>query len=120
MKLPPLYNAKEDEVAKLLRPIYGLKQSGRKWNEELNEFLTEIGFERLKSSNCTYRKGCWLILMIYVDDIFIFSKELDSITKTVKTIAKKYEIKDLGEIRYTMGVKLDREQPGTVHLTQKT
>lgn len=119
MKLPPLYNAKEGEVARLLRPIYGLKQSGRKWNEELNEFLIEIGFERLKSSNCTYRKGCWLIIMIYVDDIFIFSKKLDSITKTVSTIAKKYEIKDLGEIRYVMGVKLNQEQLDTVHLTQK-
>lgn len=57
MRLPPLYDAKEEEVAKLLRPIYGLKQSGRKWNEALNEYLTKIGFERLKSSNCTYRKG---------------------------------------------------------------
>lgn len=57
MRLPPLYDAKEEEVAKLLRPIYGLRQSGRKWNEALNEYLTKIGFERLKSSNCTYRKG---------------------------------------------------------------
>lgn len=31
MSLPPLYDGKEEEeVAKLLRPIYGLKQSGRK------------------------------------------------------------------------------------------
>ena len=64
MKLPPLHNSEKGKVAKLLRPIYGLKQSGRNWNEELNEFLIKIGFERLKSSSCTYRKGHWLIAYI--------------------------------------------------------
>lgn len=54
-----------------------------------------------------------------MDDIFIFSKKLDLITKTVETIAKKYEIKDLGEIYYAMGVKMDRKPSGTIHLTQK-
>jgi len=96
MKLPPLYDAKKGEIAKLLRPIYGLKQSGRNWNEELNEFLIKMDFKRLKLSNCIYRKRYWLILVIYVDDIFIFYKELNSITKTVEIIAKRYEIKDLG------------------------
>ena len=56
MELPPFTNAENGEVARMLRPIYGLKQSGRNWNEELDTFLIEIGFKRLKSSNCTYHK----------------------------------------------------------------
>lgn len=119
MKLPPLYDGEEGKVAKLLRPIYGLKQSGRNWNEELNESLMRMGFERLKSSSCTYRKGNWTVAVIYVDDIFIFSNELNSIEETVNAIARKYEIKDLGEVHYAIGVKVDKDQPKMVHLSQK-
>lgn len=119
MRLPPLYDAKEGKVAKLLRPIYGLKQSGRNWNEELNEFFIGMGFERLKSSSCTYRKGYWLIAVIYVDDIFMFSKKSSLITEAVSMISKRYEIKDLGEIHYAVGVKLDRKRNGALQLTQR-
>ena len=119
MELPPFINAEKGEVARLLRPIYGLKQSGRNWNEELDTFLIEIGFKRLKSSNCTYHKEHRLIAIIYVDDIFLFSRKSNSITEVVKTITRKYEVKDLGEIHFALGVKLDRGQPDTVKLTQE-
>nr|XP_034194668.1 uncharacterized protein LOC117610925 [Osmia lignaria] len=39
---PPLYEVKEGTVVRLLCPIYGLKQSGRSWNQELNDFLTDL------------------------------------------------------------------------------
>lgn len=57
--------------------------------------------------------------MIYVDDIFIFSNKLSSIEETVNTITKRYEIKDLGEVHYAIGVKFDSSQPNRVHLSQK-
>lgn len=50
MKVPTL--SKDNKIIKLLRPIYGLKQSGYNWNEELDNFLIGSGFTRLKSSNC--------------------------------------------------------------------
>lgn len=106
-------------MVKLLRPIYGLKQSGRNWNEELNESFIEMGFERLKSSSCTYRKGHWLVAVIYVDDIFVFSNESNSITEVIEAISKRYEVKDLGEIQHALGVKLDWRQVNSVRLTQR-
>jgi len=78
-----------------------------------------MGFERLKSSNCTYRKGYSLVAIIYVDDIFIFSNESSSITETIEAIGKKYEIKDLGETQHVLGVKLDWKGPNSVQLTQR-
>jgi len=65
MKLATYHNAEEGKVVKLLRPIYGLKLSGRNWNDELNKFLIELGFERLKSSSCTSRKEKHLIAVTF-------------------------------------------------------
>jgi len=40
---------------KLNKAIYGLKQSGNSWNNDLNNYLTNIGFKRLiRSVNLVY------------------------------------------------------------------
>ena len=119
MKLPPRCKNKEGLVAKLLRPIYGLKQSGRNWNKELDEFLTKQGFRRLKASGCVYISGYWTIVVIYVDDIFVFSRDLAPSTDLVRCITKAYEAKDLGEISYALGVKVSWNNAGGVCLSQK-
>lgn len=119
MKPPPLYQAKEGTVVKLLRPIYGLKQSGRNWNKELDEFLMKQGFKRLRSSNCVYKKDDWTIIVVYVDDIFIFAPNPELITDTIKRITKKYEANDLGEISQALGVKVERNRMGDIRLSQR-
>lgn len=82
MKVPLLYEI-EGKVAKLKRPIYGLKQSGRSWNEEINIFLIKNGFKRLRSSSCIYYEDHWTILVIYVDDIFVFFRKKSSLHKVI-------------------------------------
>ena len=44
----------EDHVCKLKRSIYGLKQSARCWNVELDRKLKEMGFKQCKSDPCIY------------------------------------------------------------------
>jgi len=67
----PDYNKK---LWKLNKAIYGLKQSGREWNKEINNFLINLEFKQLLSEPCLYIKrnnqnsiNC--ILGVYVDDI---------------------------------------------------
>lgn len=43
---------KEGLVCKLKKSIYGLQQSGRCWNDHLNNTLTNIGFIRNKVDPC--------------------------------------------------------------------
>lgn len=119
MKVPPLYKTEEGKVVKLRRPIYGLKQSRRNWNEEINVFLTKNGYKRLRSSSCVYYKGHWTILVIYVDDIFIFSRKKAPLHETVKLIMDRYETRDLGDITYALGVKIQKDESGDIRLSQK-
>lgn len=48
MRLPPGHKDYNIKVAKLLRPIYGLKQLGRNWNKTIDKYLIKHGFRRLQ------------------------------------------------------------------------
>jgi len=49
----------------------------------------------------------------------MFSNEPSLIPEAINSIARKYEIKDLGEIHHAIGVKIDRKQSDTIRLSQK-
>ncbi|UYV72172.1 hypothetical protein LAZ67_9002061 [Cordylochernes scorpioides] len=44
----------ENKVCKLNRSLYGLPQSGRCWNEKINQIFNDIGLRRLESEPCAY------------------------------------------------------------------
>lgn len=44
----------EDHVCHLLRPLYGLKQASRKWNEKIDSFLKTFGLTRSIADPCIY------------------------------------------------------------------
>src|SRR5690348_13511931 len=58
----------------LRKSIYGLHQSGRLWYNKLDGELTDLGFEKIKGYNCVYRYDSNVIVLLYVDDIVVFSK----------------------------------------------
>lgn len=107
MKALQGYNKSNANVVKLKRPIYGLKQSGRNWNNEINGYLIDSGLNRLKCNNCTYTYGDDLILIIYVNDIVVFTKNMSSMNKVKDILMSKYEIKDLGRVSYLLGIKIE-------------
>src|ERR1700678_1645989 len=45
-----------DQICKLIKTLYGLKQSGHKWNKELDEKMKMFGFKRICSNPCVYIK----------------------------------------------------------------
>ena len=72
---------KKDYVLKLRKNLYGLKQAGYNWFENLTKGLTSRGFKQSEVDRCVlYNKDA--IIIVYVDDYIIFSrdsKSLDSI-----------------------------------------
>uniref|UniRef100_H3G709 Reverse transcriptase Ty1/copia-type domain-containing protein n=1 Tax=Phytophthora ramorum TaxID=164328 RepID=H3G709_PHYRM len=56
----------------VLKALYGLRQSGREWNSELNEWLLSRGFQRSLTEPCLYYwvDGDTVVhVLVYVDDI---------------------------------------------------
>lgn len=105
MKLSPGHEDHDRKVVKLLKPIYGFKQSGRIWNNEIDEFLNKNKFKRLQANNCVYTYGNDLILPLYVDDIILFSRSIDKEVKSL--LESKYEIRDLGRATYLLGIRIE-------------
>jgi len=48
------YNNKFWKLKKIIKIIYGLKQSGAKWNDKLNDYLIKIEYKRIISEPCLY------------------------------------------------------------------
>ena len=75
----------KQKVCKLLKSIYGLKQSSRQWYLKFHEAVTSFDFEMIEEDHCVYMKrfgGNFVILSLYVDDILLTGTSL----KAVKTI----------------------------------
>ena len=59
---------------RLLKSLYGLKQSSRVWNADIDKYLKHIGFVVLEADICVY---IWvssdgvIYLALYVDDLHI-------------------------------------------------
>uniref|UniRef100_A0A1X7VWA0 Reverse transcriptase Ty1/copia-type domain-containing protein n=1 Tax=Amphimedon queenslandica TaxID=400682 RepID=A0A1X7VWA0_AMPQE len=67
-----------------------------------------MGFCQTKSDPCIYvsKTGEPFTITIYVDDILFASKTDERLDDVKRKLASKFKIKDLGELRYFLGVKV--------------
>ena len=113
----------EDKVCKLLRPFYGLKQSGRECYKKLDDFILKIGGKRTPADPCVYVIGGGedrVILVIYVDDLIFASKNIKQIQSVKSSIGSTFKMTDLGPISSILGINVKYEGPtGKISLSQK-
>ena len=50
----PAMNIPHGHCVKLLKSLYGLKQSPRNWNTHLHEFILSLGLRRSQLDHCMY------------------------------------------------------------------
>ncbi|GJY90671.1 putative RNA-directed DNA polymerase [Tanacetum coccineum] len=116
MDLPPgYYDPSETRVCKLVKSLYGLKQAPRQWNEKLTSVLNEHGFVHSMNDYSLFVKhdsDNILILLVYVDYIVITGSNLDEIDKFKRFLASKFQIKDLGSLKYFLGIEVLENKNG--------
>jgi hypothetical protein len=67
-------HGKESHVCKLKKALYGLKQAPKAWYARIDSYLMSLGFTLSNVDPNLYYKvedGCSLILVLYVDDLFL-------------------------------------------------
>ncbi|GKC91786.1 ribonuclease H-like domain-containing protein [Tanacetum coccineum] len=109
MKPPEGYFPSNNKVCRLKRSLYGLKQAPRQWNAKLTSTLIENGFSQSKSDYSIYTKsdkGVFLALLVYVDDIIFTSNNVFEIEKFKVFLKSKFMIKDLGKLKYFLGIEI--------------
>ena len=82
------------------RAIYGLRQSGPEWYEDLMSTLTNVGFRRCKVEHAVFYQFDQdaTILAVDVDDITIAGNSPRAIQRFKSDLSSKYSIKDMGSL----------------------
>ncbi|KAJ9538531.1 hypothetical protein OSB04_031264 [Centaurea solstitialis] len=102
-----------NKVCKLLKSIYGLKQASRSWNLHFDERIKEFGFAKSEFEPCVYTKFSGSIvtfLVLYVDDILLIGNDVPTLQSVKAWLSKCFQIKDLGEAAYILGIKIYRNR----------
>ncbi|XP_019166904.1 PREDICTED: uncharacterized protein LOC109162676 [Ipomoea nil] len=109
MVLPPGFQGeKPNQVCKLLRSLYGLKQASRQWNAKLTSALLHAGFKQSAADPSLFTRGTgssYIALLVYVDDILLASSELTLIQELKDLLNETFKIKDLGVLGYFLGIE---------------
>ncbi|GJR08028.1 ribonuclease H-like domain-containing protein [Tanacetum coccineum] len=109
MKPPEGYFPSDNKVCRLNKSLYGLKQALRQWNAKLTSTLIENRFSQSKSDYSLYTKsdkGVFLALLVYVDDIIKTGNSISEIEKFKVFLKSKFMIKDLGQVKYFLGIEV--------------
>jgi len=93
---------KEHMVCKLKRSIYGLKQASRQSYLEFNDTIVSFGFKENTVDRCIYLKVS--------DDILLTTNDLGLLSETKKFLSNNFEMKDMGEAYYVIGIEIFRDR----------
>ena len=55
---------------------------------------------------------CIVVILIYVDDLIIGGYSMVEISKLKKNIEMQFHMKDLGELKYFLGIEIIRSESG--------
>jgi len=120
---PPSFVKKGQEylVCKLHKALYGLKQAPRSWYEKFDSFFIQHGFHRSLNDPNLYTKinkqRQIILISLYVDDMIIIGNENNLIKEINHQMSQVFEMKDLGDLHYCLGLEVWKES-GQTFLTQ--
>ena len=118
MSAPPGFEEKfgRGKVCRLRKALYGLKQSPRAWFERFTKAVRKQEFVQSQADHTMFYKkgkeGKITILIVYVDDIVITGNDEQEIGRLKLFLATEFEIKELGELRYFLGIEVARPWKG--------
>ncbi|CAI7890608.1 unnamed protein product [Closterium sp. NIES-53] len=99
-------------VLKLKKALYGLKQAPRQWYLKLRDVLEEVGFTPLTADHSLFMLGEGeqrRFLVVYVDDIFIFSPSSDLVKEVMLKLQDKFKCKALGDVNFYLELHIERD-----------
>ena len=118
MDSPPRFIQKENLVCKLKKSLYGLKQSPREWFERFTQAMKKQSFQQLHADHTHFYKhsksGKRTILIVYIDDIIIIGDDYDEMEQLKEFLSEEFELKDLGTLKYFLGMEVARSRVGIV------
>nr|GEU40278.1 ribonuclease H-like domain-containing protein [Tanacetum cinerariifolium] len=86
-----------------------VQNAPRQWNAKLSQALIDNGFSQSKSEYLLFTRTNnhgFLALLVYVDDIIVTGSNIHEIEKFKEFLKSRFMIKDLGRLKYFLGIKV--------------
>jgi hypothetical protein len=117
MEQPPSYvdQTHPNLVCRFKLFLYGLKQALRAWSDNIGQYLVTSGFQTSNANFSLYVKKTnhgIVVIVIYVYDLIIIGDSDANIFDLKKLLKQKFEMKDLGELRYFLGIEVIQSPKG--------
>ena len=117
----PAMNIPHGHCVKLLKSLYGLKQSPRNWNTHLYKFILSIGLRLSQLDHCMYIgviESHTALMGVFVDDILLAST-CEDVTVHVKSLFQaQFRIKDIGPASKFLNIRITRRL-GVISIDQE-
>ena len=117
--------ARKRRALRLVRALYGLRQSPRLFYKDLASCLQKAGFQRSKYEPCLFWKkdeqGKKLYVLCYVDDLKCTGDSADSLNILEKALFDRYMLPPLTDLSSFTGVAYTRHSAGhlSMHMQPK-
>lgn len=122
MKIPQgVKTNKSGTAMRLMRSLYGLKQSARDWNLLMKGELLQWGFQQSKADPCLFVHPIREIrLLVYVDDLAAAATQAQELNWFFQKLSARFNTKDLGNISKILGIRITRNRTSkTLELDQE-
>ncbi|XP_028965114.1 uncharacterized mitochondrial protein AtMg00810-like [Malus domestica] len=118
MEQPPRFLSTQypsNYVCKLHKSLYGLKQAPRAWNDRFTSFLPALGFQSSHADPSLFVQSSQqgiVVLLLYVDDVILTGSSFQLIAQVIKALTTEFEMKDLGDLHYFLGLQISHTAEG--------
>ena len=107
----------------LKRSIYGLKQSGRRWEIRFWEFLRTLNAVQCEIDPCLWKikeGGNFLLIAIYVDDVVFATNSPPFRDEVVRKLKEAFQVVDQGPLTWIFGTAIKQDlRKGIVQISQR-
>ncbi|CAI7919253.1 unnamed protein product [Closterium sp. NIES-54] len=107
----------------LRRPVYGLRQAPREWDDTLRTTLAALGFAPSTADPSLFLRTDTSLppfyILVYVDDLVFATANTAGLAHVKSELQKRHTCIDLGELRSYLGLQITRDRAQrTITLTQ--
>ena len=89
----------------------------RAWYSWIDSHLENQGFKRSENEPTLYVKrlesGKLVIISLYVDDLMITGEDSSSVQEFKMEMMKEFDMSDLGEMKYFLGLEITQTSEGS-------
>jgi len=121
MRQPPGYEDGTDRVCKLIKSLYGLKQSPRCWNKKFKDFLEKHGLEVSEADPCLFYStvdGHKLIIALYVDDGLVAAQNEEDLNSFLFELSSEFHVTVLPATCF-LGLQIRLLNDGSISVSQE-